>query len=565
MNQCPTCSTLNKPGARFCQACGRPLAGGMQTIALGGLVQGRYQVLQLLGQGGMGAVYQVLDTRLGGKLLAMKEMSDAALLDPAEKAAAIAAFRQEAELLANLDHVNIPKVSDFFTEGGKHYIVMEYVPGETLEARLARQGTPCSEQEVRAWAWQLGEVLTYLHSQSPPVIFRDLKPGNIMLTPQGQVKLIDFGIARFFKPGKTGDTQQMGTPGYAPPEQYGQGAQTDERSDIYSLGVVLHEALTRYDPATTPFKLPPVRQLNPVVSVDLEQIIAKATQPNKQQRYQSAAELLHALSKASVPPPPPPPPPPPSRVPLLAIVAVVVVLIGGGAAVASRFAPQPSPPPATIEVRTVVVSPTPAPVGPTSVPGSAGATRQEPIVEPTPVPPLPPAPDPTQPPVPAPTRPRPTPTVDWRSEADRTVRDVVTRYGDVKVEALTYLLPDRLPELLTGDLLERQRRGVCGLKNVGQYYTYSNRTFEILQVEFDDRNRARVLAYITENRVLHNGDGSVRKDYGFEFYRAIYLLERKSDGRWYINCFEALPDDPLPSIWQIGCKVEVPAENPCLK
>ena len=124
----------------------------MQTISLGGKAQGRYQVQQMLGQGGMGAVYQVLDTRLGGKLLAMKEMSDAALTDPAEKAAAITAFRQEAELLAKLDHPNIPKVSDFFTEGGKHYIIMEFVQGETLEARLARQGTPCSEQEVRAWA-----------------------------------------------------------------------------------------------------------------------------------------------------------------------------------------------------------------------------------------------------------------------------------------------------------------------------------------------------------------------------------------------------------------------------
>ena len=139
------------------------------------------------------------------------------------------------------------------------------------------------------------DVLAYLHSQNPPVIFRDLKPGNIMITPQGQVKLIDFGIARLFKPGKTGDTQQMGTRGYAPPEQYGQGQQTDARSDIYSLGVMLHEALTRHDPASTPFRLPPVRQLNPAVSAELEQIIARATQPNMQQRYQSAAEVAASV------------------------------------------------------------------------------------------------------------------------------------------------------------------------------------------------------------------------------------------------------------------------------
>ena len=302
MVSCPNCGAVNKPTARFCNSCGTVLSaqtaslGGMQTISLGGMVQGRYRVQHLLGQGGMGVVYQVLDTRLGGKLLAMKEMSDAALTDPAEKAAAIAAFRQEAELLAKLDHANIPKVSDFFTEGGKHYIIMEFVQGETLEARLARQGTPCSEPEVRLWATQLCDVLAYLHSQNPPVIFRDLKPSNIMITPQGQVKLIDFGIARLFKPGKTGDTQQMGTRGYAPPEQYGQGQQTDARSDIYSLGVMLHEALTRHDPASTPFRLPPVRQLNPAVLAELEQIIARATQPNMQQRYQSAAELLQALS-----------------------------------------------------------------------------------------------------------------------------------------------------------------------------------------------------------------------------------------------------------------------------
>lgn len=575
MIQCPNCAVLNQPSARFCNRCGTPLIG-MQTIALGGMAQGRYQVQRMLGQGGMGAVYQVLDTRLGGKLLAMKEMSDAALLDPAEKAAAIAAFRQEAELLAKLDHSNIPKVSDFFTEGGKHYIIMEFVQGETLEARLARQGAPCSEPEVRAWATQLGEVLAYLHGQNPPVIFRDLKPGNIMVTPQGQVKLIDFGIARFFKPGKTGDTQQMGTPGYASPEQYGQGsgAQTDERSDIYSLGVVLHEALTRYDPASTPFRLPPVRQLNAAISADLEQIVTRATQTNKAMRYRSAAELLQALfaqqPKHTTPPTVvvTPQTQTPFRtksgVPVLAILAVVVVLLGAGGALAYQFVSKSAPSPTSVPISpTVFVSPTPEPGIEATATRNDGSPTGEPTEELTSVSPSEPM-LPTDTATPIPVRPTHTPTVDWQIEAAQAVVDVVTRYGDVKVEALTYLTADRLPELLTGDLLERQRRGVCGLKNTGQYYRYSNRTFRVLEVAFRDRSSARVLAYITEDRVLYNPDGTVRTDYNHEFYPAIYVLERKSDGRWYINCFAALPDDkPTPPIWDIECKIELTRENPC--
>ena len=432
-------------------------------------------------------------------------------------------------------------------------------------------------------------MLAYLHGQNPPVIFRDLKPGNIMITPQGQVKLIDFGIARLFKPGKTGDTQQMGTPGYAPPEQYGPGQQSDARSDIYSLGVVLHEALTRHDPASTPFRLPPVRQLNPAVSAELEQIIARATQPNMLQRYQSAAELLQALSAGQprhntptviVPPPNQTPPPPPrrqSQVSVWAVLAVVVLLLGGGVALAFQFMSKATPSPAPVEiVHTVVVSPTPVPAVDASATPDNASVPEGSAFEPTPIPPQPPTEEPptqepprppdTATPEPPPTRPTDAPTVDWRAEADRAVRDVVTRYGDIKVEALTYLTPDRLPELLTGDLLERQRRGVCGLKNTGQYFIYSNRSFEVLDTQIEDSTRARVLAYIREKRVLHNGDGSVRKDYGDEFYPAIYLLERKSDGRWYINCFAALPDDkPTPPIWQIECKVELTGENPCNK
>lgn len=260
------------------------------------LQQGHYVILALVGGGGMGAVYQAADTRLGNRVVAIKEMSDAALGDhPKEKQQAINAFHQEAQMLAHLDHANLPKVMDFFTENGKHYMVMEFVPGETLEGYLVRQQRPCSEQTVRQWAEQLCDVLAYLHGQDPPIVFRDLKPGNIMLTPQGQIKLIDFGIARLFKPGRIADTVPLGTPGFAPPEQWGK-FQTDGRSDVYSLGVVLHRLLTLHDPASTPFQLPPVRQLQPSISVQMEQVIIRATQQNMHHRFQSVAEMRQMLS-----------------------------------------------------------------------------------------------------------------------------------------------------------------------------------------------------------------------------------------------------------------------------
>jgi predicted Ser/Thr protein kinase len=268
-----------------------PLTNG-QTL------QNRYRILGLLGQGGMGAVYQAADTRLGGKAIAIKEMSDAGLPTPQQRQQAVSAFSQEAQMLAYLNHPNLPKVSDYFTELSKHYIVMEFVEGQTLEDYLSRRGGSVSEAEARGWAAQLCDVLGYLHRQQPPVIFRDLKPANVMLTPQGQLKLIDFGIARFFKAGKPGDTLVMGTPGYAAPEQHGQG-QTDARSDVYSLGVLLHHLLTGYDPAATPFALPPVRQLNPQVSPAMAQVITRAIEVHPAQRFPTVDALCQALASGT--------------------------------------------------------------------------------------------------------------------------------------------------------------------------------------------------------------------------------------------------------------------------
>ena len=299
---CPHCGYLNRLTARFCAGCAAPLASsvvpvyglGTGRLASHQMLKNRYLVLRKVGQGGMGAVYQVTDTHLTGRTWAIKEMTDAAITDPLEKQQAIQVFRREAETLARLEHPNLPRVTDFFEEGGKQYLVMEFVPGETLEDKVIRQGGPLPESMVLQWAAQLCDVLTFLHEQRPPVIFRDLKPSNVMITPEGQVKLIDFGIVRLFKPGKRKDTVSMGTPGYTPPEQYGQ-AQTDPRSDIYALGATLHRLLTGYDPALTPLSLPPVKSLNPGVSDRAAQATERALDMNPRNRWPSARELKAAI------------------------------------------------------------------------------------------------------------------------------------------------------------------------------------------------------------------------------------------------------------------------------
>ena len=199
-------------------------------------------------------------------------------------------------MLASLNHANLARVTDQFQEDERHYMVMEFIEGQTLECMLAQQPGGFPEEQVLLWAEQLCDVLSYLHSQSPPIIYRDIKPANIMIvTGTDNVKLIDFGIARFFKPGQSKDTIQFGTEGYAPPEQYGK-MQTDARADVYALGVMLHELLTLYDPATQPFKLPPARQLNSAVSKRVDAAIAKAVELNKDNRHPSMAAMWEALS-----------------------------------------------------------------------------------------------------------------------------------------------------------------------------------------------------------------------------------------------------------------------------
>ncbi len=260
------------------------------------MLSGRYIIIGRVGRGGMGAVYQAADSRIPGKTWAIKEMSDTAITDPLEKQQARANFRQEALMLARLDHPNLPTVTDHFSEGGKQYLVMDFIEGETLVEWLNREGGgPLPVDEVVNWAEQLCRVLEYLHGQNPPLIFRDLKPGNVMVTPEGTVKLIDFGIARIFKPGKTTDTAYFGTTGYAPKEQYGKG-QTDARSDVYALGATMHHLLTGVDPANNPFYFGDVQQLNQQVPAHLAAAIMKALADDPSDRWQSAAEMRAALT-----------------------------------------------------------------------------------------------------------------------------------------------------------------------------------------------------------------------------------------------------------------------------
>lgn len=292
---CPTCNRTYGDEARFCGQCAREL---VSTASLTGrleaetVLQERYVIVRRIAQGGMGAVYLASDRRMGGKQWAVKEMSQQAM-GSTQQLEAWRAFRREAEMLGRLSHANLPLVADFFSENEKHYLVMEYVRGETLGGIIQQQGI-IPERTVLRWAHQLCSVLSYLHNQPEPIIFRDLKPANVMITPDQRLKLIDFGIARHFQAGKEGDTERLGTPGYAAPEQYGQG-QSDERTDVYGLGATLHHLLSGRDPSQQPFHFPPLLQLNPTLSKETAAAVDRAVQHHAADRFPSIAALQAAL------------------------------------------------------------------------------------------------------------------------------------------------------------------------------------------------------------------------------------------------------------------------------
>jgi serine/threonine protein kinase len=236
-------------------------------------------------------VYQAQDTKRG-TLVAIKEMS-LSTVSTNERPQAIQNFLAEARILSRLNHPNLPAFTDFFTEGARHFLVMEFIDGSTLEDLLERNNGPFSEPRVLGWARQLCDVLDYLHNQQPPVIFRDMKPGNVMLTRSGRIKLIDFGIARLFRNSGSQDTQLLGTPGFAPPEQYG-GAQTDERTDIYSLAMTLFQLLT-HSISENGFGLTNVHMNFPHISSPVARALEKATSLRPEDRYDSIVVFRRAL------------------------------------------------------------------------------------------------------------------------------------------------------------------------------------------------------------------------------------------------------------------------------
>jgi serine/threonine protein kinase len=264
-----------------------------QRLEQGALLNGRYAIQEVVGRGGMGTVYRALDTRLE-IVVAVKEMTEKNVSFE-ERATAIRQFEREAKMLGQLQHLNLPRVTDYFVEEDHCYLIMEFVVGETLDAKLREaKGAPLPLPIVLDWSVQIADVLTYLHGQDPPIVFRDVKPANIMVQADGTVKLIDFGIARRFTAGATKDTLLYGSPGYSPPEQYGR-AQTDPRADIYAMGATLHHLVTGRDPAATPFRFPAIRALDPLLPQALETFISRCVEMDEEKRIQSAEEARDTL------------------------------------------------------------------------------------------------------------------------------------------------------------------------------------------------------------------------------------------------------------------------------
>ncbi|HEY3991817.1 MAG TPA: serine/threonine-protein kinase [Ktedonobacteraceae bacterium] len=259
------------------------------------LLAQRYILIRVAGRGGMSAIYQAVDLKQGQMRVALKEMS-LENLDEEERQDALARFQQEAHLLETLHHPNLTRIYDAFSENGRSFLVMDYIEGQTLLQLLQAAGKPLPVEQVMYYAEQLCDVLLYLHQHNPPIIFRDLKPTNVMATRAGHVYLIDFGIARFFKEGQSQDTTVLGSPGYAPPEQHGSG-QTNPRSDLYALGATLHCCLSNRDPyhATDRFTFAPARQFNPLVPEALDRLILRMVAPDEHQRPTRALEVKQEL------------------------------------------------------------------------------------------------------------------------------------------------------------------------------------------------------------------------------------------------------------------------------
>lgn len=255
---------------------------------IGSVIDGKYEILREIGRGGMSVVYLAMDTHLN-KQWAVKEIRKKGSGKNDE--VIVNSLLAEANMMKKLDHPALPRIVDIIDNGVTIYVIMDYIEGESLDKILNEYGAQ-PEELVIGWAKQLCDAFSYLHSQKPPIIYRDMKPANVMLKPEGNIKIIDFGIAREYKEQKLSDTTVLGTKGYAPPEQYS--GQTDARSDIFALGMTMHHLLTGIDPRSGE-AYAPVRMWNPELTEGVELIIDKCVEPAAENRYQNCSDLLYDL------------------------------------------------------------------------------------------------------------------------------------------------------------------------------------------------------------------------------------------------------------------------------
>jgi len=292
---CIYCGAENSDDVDLCVNCGEEiipeLTGNLLTPNT--VIGNRYQIIGLIKAGGMGAVYKTTDTRLD-RVCAVKEMISAEYENPKEHKYAVKRFNTEAKILSSLQHDHLPVVYDYFVENGRYYLVMSFIEGEDLSSILDREGDPyLPEDKVVEWSKQILSVLDYLHNQKTPIIYRDIKPGNIMVRDSdGRAMLIDFGIARAINPDQKTSKTAIGTDGYAPKEQYR--GQVEPRSDIYALGATMHHLLTGETPVPLDFE--PISVFNPDISPTLEQIVMKALEKEVSDRFANAKEMLIMLS-----------------------------------------------------------------------------------------------------------------------------------------------------------------------------------------------------------------------------------------------------------------------------
>src|SRR5579859_1793101 len=299
---CPACGAANQVGQVNCFACQHPLVQEEDANSSSRLVHGRYKLLAMVGSGGFSAVYRARDLQTHS-LVALKQISLPGL-SAQQQIEATETFHREVAVLSMLHHPQLPTLLDHFSDAEHWYLVMEYMEGETLEQYLLapiRHNAALTDnailpvEEVVRMGLQLCTVLEYLHGRTPSIIFRDLKPGNIIRSANGNYALVDFGIARSFKPQQARDTIPSGSPGYAAPEQYGK-AQTGPRSDLYSLGAILHQALSGHDPAETPFQFAALQyKREELAQQEMATLVMRMVSARAENRPESAWQVSQKL------------------------------------------------------------------------------------------------------------------------------------------------------------------------------------------------------------------------------------------------------------------------------